>query len=419
MREYPQYEKSVPRDWAETAIFAIFAATFIRMFLIEAYVIPSSSMEGSLLVGDYMFVSKTSFGMRTPNTPLMLPLVHNTVPFLGTESYLDWLKLPYYRLNVPFLSGKVERYDAVVFNFPEGDTIAYAQETPAIMSMVSGNPSSYDYFFGAMPRTHYYGHVRSFGRKGVEDNFKIIQRPVDKQDHYIKRCVGLPGDKIEVRDRMLFVNDKPAEKAQKQQFRYTAVTKEHINTDKLDEMGIEWNMQQEDPRTTQIEANNITMHLHQSQFDEIRTWKEIDTIYVNSDSKEQIEPNVFPHDTAHFKFNMDNYGPVLLPKKGTTINLTAENIALFKRLITTYEHNSLEIVNGKFKINGAETTTYTPKMDYYWMMGDNRHNSEDSRVWGYVPEDHIVGKPLFIWMSRDQKSGRIRWERLFTGARKM
>jgi signal peptidase I len=419
IREYPQYEKSVVRDWTETAIFAIFAATFIRMFLIEAYTIPTSSMEGSLLVGDYMFVSKTSYGMRTPNTIIQLPLVHNTVPFSGSESYLDWIKLPYHRINIPFLSSKIERYDPVVFNFPEGDTIAYGDHTVTLDNYVMKNPGADEALFGTqtgMRRTHYYGYLRQFGRRGVSENFNLVERPVDKRDNYIKRCVGLPGDKIQIKDRILFVNDKPAEKAQKQQFRYLLTLNRDFTEEekqKLKDMSVE------NVDFSRSQENKYAFHLHQSQFDEIRHWKNIDTMYIESQDAGGVNFDVFPHDTAHFKYNVDNFGPIEIPSKGKTINLTLENIALYRRLISVYEQNSFEIVNGKFKINGLETTTYTPKMDYYWMMGDNRHNSEDARIFGFVPEDHIVGKPLFIWFSRDQQTGRFRWERLFTGAKKM
>ena len=407
LRANEHYQKGVVRDWTETAIFAIFAATFIRMFLIEAYVIPSPSMEGSLLVGDYMFVSKTSFGMRLPNTLLQLPLVHNTIPMLGTESYSDLIEMPYRRLKIPFLSGNVERYDPVVFNFPEGDTVALGQNTPDIERFIQRYPRAVD-MFGPL-RTHYYGHVRMFGKQFVENNFKIFNRPVDKKDNYIKRCVGLPGDKIQVRDRVLYVNDQKAETPEMLQFSYTVVAKEPLNKDELQALGIDYD--------NSGQPSVYRMHLHQSQLETVRKWRGIDTIAVNNDVAGHVDGNVFPHDTLHFKFNMDNYGPIVLPKKGTPIALTPENIALYQRLIRIYERHDLQITNGVFKIDGVATTTYTPKMDYYWMMGDNRHNSEDSRVWGYVPEDHIVGKPLFIWFSKGLQG--IRFDRIFTGAKRM
>ncbi len=413
-REYPQYQKDTVRDWAETAIFAVFAAAFIRMFLFEAYVIPSESMEGSLLVGDYMVVSKTSFGMRMPNTILQLPLVHNTIPFLGSESYNSLVEMDYRRFNIPFLSGGVERYDPFVFNYPEGDTVAFAQPTPAILqSDMAGN------FLSDMPYSHYYGIERKFnsvqggGHKFVVDNFKIVTRPVDKRDNFIKRCVGLPGDKIEIKNRILFVNGVEAPKPPKMQFNAFVFAKEALNSVDMEQMHVNLGLLQ--GTTTQQAIYRGA--LNAEQITQLKTLAQIDSVVIENRPMGVADINTFPHDTANYKFNIDNFGPITIPKKGVTIQLTPQNVSLYHRLITTYEHHSLSLANGKITIDGKEVTSYTPAMDYYWAMGDNRHNSEDSRIWGYVPEDHIVGKPLFIWFSKGTDG--IRWNRFFTGTKRL
>jgi signal peptidase I len=363
-----------------------------------------------------MVVSKTSFGMRMPNTLLQLPLVHNTVPFLGSESYSDLVKMDYRRFQIPFLSGGVERYDPFVFNYPEGDTVGFAQPMPGLQNYLQIHPEMGSAFAGEMPYSHYYGQIRMFnteqggGRNFVAQNFKLVTRPVDKRDNFIKRCVGLPGDKIEVRDRVLYVNDTEATKAEKMQFLYFVKAKSLLNNEQLIHLHID---------NTLLQGKDIVyrMYMDNSQLAQVKAWAEVDTIVAKNDKAGAADINTFPHDTANFKFNVDNFGPIVLPKKGTSINLTPQNISLYSRLITTYEHHNLTVTNGKIAIDGKETTTYAPAMDYYWAMGDNRHNSEDSRIWGYVPEDHIVGKPLFIWFSKGLDG--IRWNRLFTGAKRL
>ncbi len=416
LRKYSQYEKGTVRDWAETIVFAVFAASFIRMFCFEMYVIPTPSMEGSLLVGDYLAVSKLSYGLRTPKTILSLPLLHNVIPYLGIESYSDASQFDYHRFKIPFLSGDVARYDPVVFNFPAGDIVALPLPTAELKSPKYNQ----DMFFGEGHRTDYDSYQRMLGAdpsiqqvgvdKFIHDNFKVFTRPVDKRDFFIKRCVGLPGDKIEVKDRALYVNGAPATVPEMLQFSYTVVTKEALNEDGLLALGIDFNRSQEQP-------NLYQMFLHQSQVDALKKWKEIEKIEARNDPAGKVSRDVFPQDTVNFKFNMDNYGPIVLPKKGEVLQLNANNIAYYRRLITAYEGNTLKVEGNSISINGKPTTTYTCQMDYYWMMGDNRHNSEDSRVWGYVPEDHIAGKPLFIWFHKG-KNG-IDFSRFFTGAKRL
>ncbi len=385
------YRKSSVREWAEAIIFAVFAAAFIRMFLIEAYVIPTSSMEGSMLVGDFLFVSKAHYGIRMPQTIAMVPLLHNRIPGLNAESYLENPKLDYYRL--PALES-IDHNDPVVFNYPEGDSVyIFPERTWGI----------YDYRRGSLPPMHAQ-QIKS-GRK------KLVTRPMDKKDHYIKRCIGLPGDSLMIRDRQVYINGRPAKKPEYIQFMYMVnYPSGTINTAKFDEWGIS--------REDRIDQSNnsLVLILSEDQKAKIQSMDpniEIEPVEVGA---LQRNPNkTFPHDPEHFpNWTVDNFGPIYIPEEGATVQLTESNIALYRRIIQTYEGNDFAQRNGKFYINGEATDRYTFRQNYYWMMGDNRHNSEDSRIWGYVPEDHIVGKPLFIWFATKEGSlaNGINWRRI-------
>lgn len=404
-------KKSVFREWAEAIIFAVFAATFIRMFLIEAYTIPTPSMEGSLMVGDFLFVSKLSYGSRMPVTPIQFPLVHNKVPFIGSESYSEAVKWKYKRL--PAIRD-LKRYDPVVFNFPEGDTVAFKKGLSRT----------------AMQYTHYYGlkrQVAEYNTNGdhklaeqkVKQNYDLVTRPLDKRDNYIKRCVGLPGDIIEIKDRVLYVNGEEARKPENLQFSHQVNPEASKPNQKLlDDLGIEWEVERANSRSI--------MHLTEKQADAL---SKDPTLNI---SVKTLDPslNIFPHDGRGW--TMDNFGPLTIPKKGDVVNIGPKNINIYKRVIKDYEGNDLKIRKSSIEINGKPATQYTIQQDYYWMMGDNRHNSEDSRVWGFVPQDHIVGKPLFIWMSLKNgrpfggknengvhEKGGINFKRLFRGANDM
>jgi len=392
------YHKSSSREWAEAIIFAVFAAAFIRMFLIEAYVIPTSSMEGSLLVGDFLFVSKAHYGIRTPKTVAMVPLLHNRIPGLNTESYLENPNLPFYRL--PAIES-IDRNDPVVFNYPEGDSVyVFPTRTWSI----------HDYRRNAIGDPMHMQRIKS----GRAD---LITRPVDKMDHYIKRCVAIPGDTLEIRDRQLYINGAPAENPQYLQYmylvRFPAGTP--INTNSFSDWGIS--------REDVIEQGDgyLALVLSNEQKEKIQAIDPNVTIEVAKIGEMERNPDkVFPHDPDNFQWTVDDFGPLYVPQKGRTIRLTPETIAPYKRIIAVYEDNDLAIRNGKIFINDEETSEYTFQMDYYWMMGDNRHNSEDSRIWGFVPQNHIVGKPLFIWFSTKEGSigNGIRWNRIFTSADK-
>ncbi len=396
-KEYPVPKKGVVREWLDSILFAVFAAHFIRLFLIEAYTIPTPSMEGSLLVGDYLFVSKVHYGSRMPMTPFSFPLLHNVLPITGGECYSNWPKWGYNR--APRIQS-VHRFDPVVFNYPEGDT-------------TFKTPNYGEDYHNQLKRIHDID-IREQTRLKMRSALKskITIRPVDKRDHYIKRCVGLPGDTIEVRDGDLYVNGQLSPVIKGVQHEYYIQAKEG----KMIDMNyIKKNYPiTADPRST---ATQALVHTSPEQAE--RMQKELapllDTFYRRLAVKEEIDNNgMFPYNFSLYRWNNDHYGPIWIPKKGTKVSLSMKNIELYQRIISAYEGNKLEIKDGVIKINGVPTNEYTFKMDYFWMMGDNRHNSADSRSWGFVPEDHIVGKPLFVWFSHDGSS--IRWNRIFMSA---
>lgn len=376
-------------EWVDAIIFAVIAATFIRMFFIEAYTIPTSSMEKSMLVGDYLFVSKTAYGPKTPNTPLSFPFVHNTMPVIGGKSYSEAIQRPYKRL-AGFTT--IKNNDVVVFHFPEGDTVALG-----------------------IPTQSYYDMVRTYGRSRVwsdKRNFgDIISRPVDKRENYIKRCVGIPGDKIEIIKSQLYVNGEPQEKFEGMQYDYLVKTNgTAINPKALDRLHIS-----EADRNT-YSSQQYLLPLTQYAADQIKEFANVESVVKMLEEPGERGHGIFPND-SRYPWNVDNFGPLTIPSKGETIDLTIDNLPLYERIIDIYEENDLEVNGNQIKINGEVATSYTFKMDYYWMMGDNRHNSADSRYWGFVPEDHVVGKAKFIWLSLDKDRSfpaNIRFNRLFT-----
>lgn len=412
----PFPKKSVVREWSESIIFAVFAAHFIRMFLIEAYTIPTPSMEGSLLVGDFLFVSKVHYGSRTPMTPIAFPLIHNMLPFTGGESYSKAVEWGYGR--APKIQN-VERYDPVVFNYPEDDT-SYGGLNEY------GQIVDYSIQYHNLLKTKAPKDREAYRQQLLaQTSNRLVYRPVDKRTHYIKRCVGIPGDVLEVRDGVLYVNNKEAEDIKGVQYEYllSGPGVNTLNVDLLeDEFPITFARNQ-----AEIPVKAIA-YMHPDVASEIQKLQGVDKVERRLHPK-GYEPGTFPYNGATHPWNIDNYGPITIPAKGTSIELNAQNIDLYKRLIAAYEGNKLETKGGKIYINGNEVTSYTPKMDYYWMMGDNRNNSADSRAWGFVPEDHVVGKPLFVWLSLRNgsfkdirlpngqvKRGGIRWDRLFMSA---
>lgn len=386
----PLYKKTWIREWVDAIIFAVIAATIIRTFLIEAYTIPTPSMEKSLMVGDFLFVSKMSYGPRVPMTPLSFPFVHHTMPLTTeTKSYLEWIKLPYHRFPG---FGEVERNDAVVFNYPDGDTLSVRFQS----------------------NRSYYSLAREYGRNTVKNNpgrfGEIISRPVDKRENYIKRCVAIAGDTLQIIDHQVYINGKPADNPEWMQYQYFVRTAGGpLNPRMLEQLGVTDDV-------WPVGNNEFILTLTQSASDQIKRIKGIDTVFRLNEEKGKWDRETYPY-SPDYTWNRDNYGPIVIPAKGRTVSLTTTNLPLYSRVIKNYELNELEVRDGKIYINGAETDQYTFQMDYYWLMGDNRHNSADSRYWGFVPEDHIVGKAVFVWLSLDkQKSwlgGKIRWNKLF------
>lgn len=380
----PKQKKTKVREWTDAIVFAVVAATIIRVFFIEAYVIPSGSMEKSLLIGDYLFVSKVNYGARIPMTPVAFPFAHHTMPITGTKAYWDGVQWKYRRL--PGLQ-KIKNNDVVVFNFPEGDTVALEAQDD-----------------------NYYQMLMRMGREQVWNNYSIDNRPVDKRENFIKRCIAIAGDTIAMDMGTAIVNGKKVPLERTGGFSYLVEFKTaDVNLAMFQEMGFQ-TAQLSLPNTYQFDGTP-------AMIEKLKGLDYVKSVTENVAPRGMYDQAIFPHDPNR-RWNLDNYGPFVVPKRGWTVALDSANMPLYERAIRIYEGNKLEKKTDGWYINGQKANTYTFKMDYYWMMGDNRHQSADSRYWGFVPEDHIVGKALFIWLSLDGEGSffnKIRWNRIFKG----
>ncbi|HNR15579.1 MAG TPA: S26 family signal peptidase [Chitinophagaceae bacterium] len=386
------HKKKGWREWVDAAIFAIVAATLIRTFIFEAYTIPSGSMEKSLLINDFLFVSKLSYGPRIPNTPLSVPFVHNYLPFGSSrKSYSEAIKLPYMR----WFESPVKRNDAVVFNFPAGDTVIN------LPNFQSKDP--------------YYDVCRRMGRGNIDegrkvilndpDNYPLAIHPVDKSDNYIKRCVGIAGDVLEVKKGIVYIDGKEQPLPPASEAFYVVTTKLVPDADILKE---EYEVDYEKGEYESIGINTFRMLLT-AKAKEKMLQNGFATSIVLDEAYNGGGGEVFPNNQS-FKWSRDNYGPIWIPKKNMPVQLNDSTYLLYERAIRVYEKNEFFKKDDKFYLNGKEVSSYTFKMNYYWMMGDNRQGSQDSRYWGFVPEDRVVGKAWLIWFSWE---GGPRWKRLF------
>ncbi len=405
-------------EWTDAIIFALVAVYIINIFLFQNYKIPTSSLEKSLLVGDHLFVSKASYGPRMPNTPIAFPLVQNTFPLINTKSYTDWPHWDYKRLKGML---DIERDDIVVFNFPAGDTVPFKANNPDFYNLCLLYGRSFEAqnsalrpdkpFTSDWERNNYY---KSIGRQHIysnPDNFgEVLARPVDRRDNYVKRCVATPGDVFEVRSNQIYIDGKAVDNPKDIQFNYRILTDGTALNDRFyKRMGV--SMADRGGR----DGNEYFMPLTKEKADLVKDMPFVKYIKIDEQVPDSSGLQVFPF-SRDYNWSRDNFGPLTMPEAGTTIELNIKNLPIYERIITAYEGNKLKVKGSQIYINDELATSYTFKMDYYFMLGDNRHNSADSRTWGFVPEDHVVGRPILVWLSLDEDKSfpaNIRLNRFF------
>jgi len=433
------------KNWVDPIVFAVIAASIIRGYFIEAFTIPTSSLEKSLMVGDFLFVNKFAYGPKIPQTPLSFPFAHHTLPLSDTKkSYLEWIKLPYFRLPG---FGSVKNNQIVVFNYPDGDTVALLQQNSSYYNLVRERAHDLKiYDNGAHPDNSYMqraweeinGPQRPYGA--------ITSRPVDKRDHYVKRCVGIAGDTFEVRRGEVHIDGVKQPMPERAQHRYivrtngsifgdNTVTKQNThslgNVRLLDELDIYVSEAWKIEVPSNIDTNYYDINMPVDVAEKVKNIPGVYSISKKIEPADHYDFRVFPHHPS-YRWNNDNFGPLLIPKAGMTVPIDTHNVYLYEKVMNTYDDgiHQIGIKDGKVLYDGQPISSYTFKQDYYFMMGDNRHNSADSRSWGLVPYDHIVGSPFFVWFSmkyvennpvsgkftlssffKNSKEGKFRWDR--------
>lgn len=405
----------VVMSWVDAIIFAAVAIYFINLYFFQNFVIPSSSLEKSLLTGDYLLVSKLSYGPRIPQTPLTMPLTQHNLPAWlgGGKSYFEKPHWDYRRIKG---FGQVKEGDIVVFNYPSGDTLASklpAQDYYQLVYLEGARNLGIDQpapGLSPLQQRALFAKIYTTGRNEVRSRSEfgeILSRPTDRRENYVKRCVGLPGQTLQIKNNVIYLDGKPRPQPHDVQFNYIV----HFNSQPSIDFCKENGVTIED--LSQTDGNSVAMPLTMELLAKLKAHPELATVEGKAPSYNLW---LFPLNLAK-DWTTSDYGPVWIPKKGSTVSLSLENLPIYERCIAVYENNRLEVHGDRIYINGKRTDHYTFKMDYYWMMGDNRDNSADSRFWGFVPEDHIVGKPLMIWISLDKDyglfDGKIRWNRFF------
>ena len=417
-------------SWVDAIVFALVAVYFVNVYFFQNYVIPSSSLEKSLLVGDYLVVSKMSYGPRVPQTPLHAPLCQHTLPFGWGKSYIEWPQWEYKRVSPK----QISLNDIVVFNYPAGDTVAMNMQNADYYGLCKslyldnvGYPTGFD-SLSTLQKYRFYNYAIQTASDAIKQNpqqfGEVTWRPVDRRENYVKRCVGLPGQTLEIRDHIIYLDGKANREPRDVQYNYIVKWKGRMAKD--DPFIKEHDISYEDlygrdqygmANNPDIAACETVLPLTESARKALASRTDLveSITYCQQPSGEHLYPL-----NADYGWSVDNYGPIWIPQRGKSIDLNLDNLPIYERPIRIYEGNDLRVTDdGQILINGKAATRYTFKMDYYWMQGDNRHNSADSRFWGFVPEDHIVGKPIMIWLSTNKDKsifdlGYIRWNRIFS-----